>query len=388
MIGPGFQRIALTGAGQKYGVPGERIEGFRLSMSWQPEPFAAQLLGWFERHGRKGLPWQKNPTAYQVWVSEVMLQQTQVATVIPYFERFMERFPTVEALASAPLDEVLHLWTGLGYYARARNLHACAETLVRSHGGEFPDEIEALEALPGIGRSTAGAILALSRGRRHPILDGNAKRVLARVFGIAGDPTSAAVLNALWSQAEECTPRQHVAAYTQAIMDLGATVCTRTRPACTLCPMNAQCIAAREGRQAELPGLKQRRERKARETILLIAETGINASLAVFVERRPSPGIWGGLWSPPQFDDEPAALAWCRRELGDIESTQQLDPIDHAFTHFDLRLMPLRVRCTRSLGVRQAADRLWYALRAPPRVGLPQPIIQLFDRLLSSHTLA
>jgi A/G-specific adenine glycosylase len=351
-------------------------------MSWQPEQFAAELLDWFERHGRKGLPWQQNPTAYRVWVSEVMLQQTQVATVIPYFERFMQRFPTVEALAAGPLDEVLHLWTGLGYYARARNLQACAQVLVTLHRGEFPDEIEALEALPGIGRSTAGAILALARGRRHPILDGNAKRVLARVFGIAGDPMSAAVLKALWSQAEACTPHLKTAAYTQAIMDLGATVCTRNRPACTLCPMSAQCVAAREGRQAELPGVKQRRARKARETILLIAETGMDASLAVLLERRPAPGIWGGLWSPPQFDDEPAALAWCRRELGDIESTQQLDPIDHAFTHFDLRLTPLRVRCRSSLGVREADDRLWYALRSPPRVGLPQPISQLFDRML------
>jgi A/G-specific adenine glycosylase len=357
-------------------------------MSWQPGQFAAELLGWFERHGRKGLPWQQNPTAYRVWVSEVMLQQTQVATVIPYFERFMERFPTVQALASAPLDEVLHLWTGLGYYARARNLHACAQVLVARHGGEFPDEIEALEALPGIGRSTAGAILALARGHRHPILDGNAKRVLARVFGIDGDPASAAVLKALWSLAEECTPRIKVAAYTQAIMDLGATVCTRTRPACTLCPMSAECVAAREGRQAELPGVKQRRARRSRETILLIAETGVDASFAVLLERRPASGIWGGLWSPPQFDDETAALAWCRRELGDIESTQQLDPIDHAFTHFDLRLMPLRVRCTASLGVRETDDRLWYALRAPPRVGLPQPIIQLFDRLLSRDAAA
>jgi A/G-specific adenine glycosylase len=254
--------------------------------------------------------------------------------------------------------------------------------LVTLHRGEFPDEIEALEALPGIGRSTAGAILALARGHRHPILDGNAKRVLARVFGIAGDPTSTAVLNALWSQAEACTPSFKVAAYTQAIMDLGATVCTRTRPACTLCPMSAGCVAAREGRQAELPGVKQRRARRSRETVLLIAETGLDASLAVLLERRPASGIWGGLWSPPQFDDETAALAWCRRELGSIESTQQLEPIDHAFTHFDLRLMPLRVRCTRSLGVREADDRLWYALRAPPRVGLPQPISQLFDRLL------
>ena len=238
-------------------------------------------------------------------------------------------------------------------------------------------------ALPGIGRSTAGAILALSRGERHPILDGNVKRVLARVFGIAGDPSSAPVLKALWTQAEVCTPAARVAAYTQAIMDLGATVCTRTRPACTVCPMNGGCLAAREGRQAELPGAKRRRVRKAREAILLLAESGEDASRAVLLERRPAPGIWGGLWSPPQFDNESAALEWCRRELGAVEPAQALAPIDHAFTHFDLRLNPLRVRCTPASGVRDADDRLWYALKAPPRVGLPQPIMQLFQRLLS-----
>jgi A/G-specific adenine glycosylase len=350
---------------------------------WEPRQFADRLLEWFDRYGRKGLPWQENPTPYRVWVSEVMLQQTQVATVIPYFERFMARFPTVQALASAPLDEVLHLWTGLGYYARARNLHACAVVLVSQHSGEFPDDIEGMVQMPGIGRSTAGAILALSRGLKYPILDGNVKRVLARVFGIDGDPGSPAVLKVLWSRAEACTPDERIAAYTQGIMDLGATLCTRARPACTVCPMIGGCAAAREGRQAELPGARHRRARKARETILLIAETGQDISRSVLLERRPSPGIWGGLWSPPQFDTESAALDWCRREIGDLESTQSLSPIDHAFTHFDLRLNPLRVRCKPFQGVREADDRLWYALSAPPRVGLPQPIVTLFEHLRS-----
>jgi A/G-specific adenine glycosylase len=347
------------------------------------EHFTAALLEWFDVHGRKTLPWQQNPTPYRVWVSEVMLQQTQVSTVIPYFEHFMARFPTVETLASAPEDEVLHLWTGLGYYARARNLRACAQVLVAEHGGEFPTDIDAVTELPGIGRSTAGAILALSRGERHPILDGNVKRVLARVFGIAGDPSSAGVLTALWACAELCTPHVRVGAYTQAIMDLGATVCTRARPACTLCPMNGICVAAREGRQAELPGLKQPRARKAREAILLIAESGGEGLRAILVERRPAPGLWGGLWSPPQFESEVAALDWCRREVGELESSpQRLSPIEHAFTHFDLRLNPIRVRCKPAFAVREG-ERLWYSLDAPPRVGLPQPIRQLFDRLLS-----
>jgi A/G-specific adenine glycosylase len=359
----------------------------------EPRVFAERLLGWFDAHGRKSLPWQENPTPYRVWVSEVMLQQTQVATVTPYYGRFMERFPSLEALAAAPIDEVLHLWTGLGYYARARNLRRCAQVIVERHGGTFPRKLEEVTALPGIGRSTAGAILALSRGERHPILDGNAKRVLARVFGIGGDPSSAEVLTALWARADACTPEERAAAYTQAIMDLGATLCTRTRAACTVCPMNDGCVAAREGRQALLPGARQRRERKARETVLLIAESGKNADLAVLVERRPSSGIWGGLWSPPEFPSESAALEWCRRELGTPESSEALAPIDHAFTHFDLRLNPLRVRCTAtgtrgSSGVCDGDDRLWYALEAPPKLGLPQPIHELFARMRTVARLA
>ena len=225
-------------------------------MRRQDEEFSQRLLAWFADHGRHTLPWQINPTPYRVWISEVMLQQTQVATVIPYYERFMARFPDVQSLASAPLDEVLHLWTGLGYYARARNLRACAQMLTARFGGEFPERIDEVMELPGIGRSTAGAILALSRGQCHPILDGNVKRVLARVFGIAGDPSSKPVLELLWAQSHACTPAANLAAYTQAIMDLGATVCTRARPACSACPMKAICVAALEGRQAELPGTK------------------------------------------------------------------------------------------------------------------------------------
>jgi len=308
--------------------------------------------------------------------------------VIGYYERFMGRFPSLKALAEAPIDEVLHLWTGLGYYARARNLKAAATELIARHGGEFPVEIEAVTALPGIGRSTAGAILALARGERHPILDGNAKRVLARMFGIDGDPSSTPVLKTLWAKAEACTPHQRVAAYTQAIMDLGATVCTRMRPACTVCPMSRICVAAREGRQAELPGAKARRVRRSREAVLLIAEAGESGARAVLLERRPAPGIWGGLWSPPQFTSESEALAWCRRELGEVGATEPLPPIEHGFTHFDLRLNPLRVRCTPPAlgapGVSDATDRLWYLLHDPPKLGLPQPIASLFERLLAA----
>jgi A/G-specific adenine glycosylase len=315
-----------------------------------------------------------------------MLQQTQVATVIPYYERFMARFPDVSALAAAPLDEVLYLWTGLGYYARARNLRACAQAVMTQFAGEFPQELDAWMGLPGIGRSTAGAILALALGQRQPILDGNVKRVLARTFGIDGDPSSKAVLAALWAQSDACTPSQSVAAYTQAIMDLGATVCTRTQPACGACPMNASCVAAREARQAELPGKKHKRLRPRREAILLIAQTGSNGSTAVLVQRRPTSGLWGGLWSPPQFDSERDALAWCQQELGETADSQTLPPIDHAFTHFDLRLRPLRVHCQPAAKVSDAQDRRWYPLEASPRIGLPQPILELFQRLRAALT--
>jgi A/G-specific adenine glycosylase len=312
-----------------------------------------------------------------------MLQQTQVATVIPYFQRFMSRFPSVHELAEAKPDEVLHLWTGLGYYARARNLQAAARRLVTEHGGEFPQALEDVLALPGIGRSTAGAILALARGARHPILDGNVKRVLARVYGIDGDPSSAAATGRFWRQAEACTPHERVAAYTQGIMDLGATLCTRVRPACTVCPMTGECVAAREGRQAELPGKKKRSSRGTREVTVLIAESGEDAARSVLVELRPSPGIWGGLWSPPQFESDAAAMTWLRRELGEPHGESlALEPIDHAFTHFDLRIHPLRVRCNPSPQVREGG-RFWYALNAPPKVGLPQPIRRLFERLIA-----
>jgi A/G-specific adenine glycosylase len=212
-------------------------------------------------------------------------------------------------------------------------------------------------------------------------LDGNVKRVLSRVFGIAGDPNSSAVLESLWALADACTPELEVGDYTQAIMDLGATLCTRSRPACTLCPMNLDCVAAREGRQAELPGKKQRRDRPSREATLLIAQIGAENSAAVFVQRRPATGLWGGLWSPPQFENETAAIEWCVRELGAPQSQSHfMTPIEHAFTHFDLRLKPLRVRCRPHSGVRDG-EQLWYELNHPPKIGLPQPIKQLFERL-------
>ena len=348
----------------------------------QATQFSAQVLDWYDKYGRKTLPWQIEKTPYKVWLSEVMLQQTQVATVIPYFERFMARFPTITDLANAPLDEVLHLWTGLGYYARARNLHAAAQVIVSKHRGAFPKDLATVESLPGIGRSTAGAILALAGNQRHPILDGNVKRVLARVFGIEGDPGSAPVVAALWEKAEACTPTGRIAGYTQAIMDLGATVCLRARPACEACPMIADCVARRTGRIESLPGRKRTRVRPSRQTTLLIVEAVRDGDPSILMHRRPARGVWGGLWAPPEFGDEAQALAWCRRELGVARRVETpLRPVDYAFTHFDLRLIPLHVTCRAGRSQPGDADRIWYPLRTPPRVGLPQPIRRLLTEL-------
>jgi len=283
------------------------------------------LLAWFDRHGRKDLPWQRDVTPYRVWVSEIMLQQTQVTTVIPYYQRFMTRFPEVGTLAEAPLDDVLHHWSGLGYYARARNLHRTAVAIQHDHGGYFPREIETMQDLPGIGRSTAAAILALSTGQRHAILDGNVKRVLARYHAVAGWSGQAAVEKELWALAERHTPRARVAHYTQAIMDLGATVCTRARAACYHCPLANGCRAWREDRVHELPTPRPRTARRSRKTTMLILT---NDRSEVLLEQRPPSGIWGGLWSLPETtaapDDETALVDWCRERLGcRIEAPRQ-----------------------------------------------------------------
>jgi len=344
--------------------------------------FAPALLAWFDRHGRKHLPWQQNTTPYRVWVSEIMLQQTQVATVIPYYERFMARFPDVQALAAASSDEVLHLWTGLGYYARARNLHRAAQSIVSDHGGEFPQTLDDVEALPGIGRSTAGAILALSREQRHPILDGNVKRVLARCFGIAGFPGQQNVERELWALAEACTPQQRVANYTQAIMDLGATLCVRSRPLCPMCPMNEFCVARIENLQAVLPTPRPKKDRPQRTAYAVLAMRGDGS---VLLERRPPMGIWGGLWTFPQFDDRDSALAWLQtQDMADLEAeADRLGPYSHSFTHFDLTLHPIVLRVARPPQFVADADRLcWYDPRQPAQIGLAKPSVDLIRQLI------
>ena len=343
---------------------------------------APRLVAWHAGRGRHHLPWQKDRNPYRVWVSEIMLQQTQVGTVIPYFERFMQRFPDVRALADAPADEVLHLWTGLGYYARARNLLRAAQHIRDQHGGVFPATVEAVMELPGVGRSTAGAILALSRGARHPILDGNVKRVLARHAALAGAPDEAATLSTLWELAESNTPHTDVATYTQAIMDLGATVCTRANPRCAECPIAADCRARIEGRTAELPAGKRatqrlRAKRKSRHAVMLVAK---RAGAVLLVQRPPS-GIWGGLWCLPEFGDRDGAARFAKRELACARLAKSpLPDIEHSFTHFDLVITPLVADCRDAPGVAEPGA-LWYELDKPARVGLPAPIKTLLGKL-------
>lgn len=338
-----------------------------------PDTLAAALLPWFDQEGRKDLPWQQEPTAYRVWVSEIMLQQTQVAVVTGYFERFMERFPTIGHLAMAPLDEVLALWSGLGYYARARNLHRAAVLTQECHRGELPANIEDLLALPGIGRSTAGAVLSLALGQHHPILDGNVKRVLARRFGVEGWPGRSAVQAKLWALAERYTPIDRVGDYNQAMMDLGATLCTRAAPDCWRCPLARDCVARAQGRQRELPQSRPARALPERQTLMMIVR---NAQGEVLLWRRPPSGIWGGLWSLPETASGTQPAQWCESQFQMAPRRVEMRPSRrHTFTHFTLAIAPVEIW----LGAPQEAvsdqpDRRWVELSSLHQLGLPAPV--------------
>jgi len=350
---------------------------------WPAPAFAAALLDWFKLHGRTDLPWQRQPTPYRVWVSEIMLQQTQVGVVIPYFERFMARFPDLPALAAADQDEVLSLWSGLGYYARARNLHRAARTLMQQQGGLFPQDIDQLQALPGIGRSTAGAILSLALGRRHPILDGNCKRVLARCYAVAGWPGRSSVLAELWRLADRLTPADDAAAFNQAMMDLGATLCTRSAPSCSRCPLAAHCLAFQQGRADAYPEPKPRRHHPVRQTRMLLVS---DADGRILLQRRPPSGVWGGLWVPPELGAGQEAADWCRIHLGcGIARLEILPPRRHTFTHFQLDIQTLAVwtsvcppiatmQAASAAGVAEGVDQAWVKPAEPGKVGLPAPV--------------
>jgi len=345
--------------------------------------FASRLLAWFDVSGRHDLPWQHPRTPYRVWLSEVMLQQTQVRVVIPYFERFVSALPSVRALAGAPLDDVIALWAGLGYYARARNLHAAAKACVEHHDGDLPRDLDALIALPGIGRSTAGAILSQAWGDRFPILDGNVKRVLARVHGIEGWPGLPAVEKQMWAIAEAQLPDDRLADYTQAQMDFGATLCTRADPACVLCSLQDDCVALRTGRVAELPTPKPGKPLPERRAWMLWIE---DAEGRVLLQRRPPTGIWGSMWSLPEHADQDAARAWLATQVdADFDHAEPLAPVAHGFTHYRLLIHPLRWRgasASHTPGDNPAPEAhvlRWVARDALPALGLPAPIRKLLD---------
>jgi A/G-specific adenine glycosylase len=352
-----------------------------------PGVLAHRVLDWFDHHGRKDLPWQRDPSPYRVWVSEIMLQQTQVVTVIPYFEHFMARFPSMAELAAAESDEVLRYWSGLGYYARARNLHRTARLIQDRHGGAFPQTLDEVMALPGIGRSTAGAILSLARGQCHPILDGNVKRVLARYRAIPGWPGQGRVLARLWMLAEELVPVERPGDFNQAMMDLGATICTRTRPGCEICPLALECLAQGMGNPVAYPHPKPHRAIPSREAWFLILH---NPKGEVLLEKRPPTGIWGGLWSLPECGAVEDPLAWCRAHLGvEAELVEKLPARRHTFSHFKLEITPLMlVLAKASDRVAETSGLMWRPPGATRGVGLPAPVTRLLREISGHRTVS
>ena len=342
--------------------------------------FAERLCDWQVAHGRHDLPWQNTHDAYRIWLSEIMLQQTQVATVIDYYQRFLQRFPTLEALAAAPLAEVLESWAGLGYYARARTLHRCAQVLIADHGGQFPEQAQAIAELPGIGRSTAAAIAVFAHGQREAILDGNVRRVLARCFGIEGFPGTAKTQTELWQLAETLLPTKRLEAYTQGLMDLGSQLCIRRKPFCAACPMHDLCIARQQGRQAELPTPRPRKALPERDTTVLMLTDGQQ----VLLERRPPVGIWGGLLSLPE-GGVAEARELARRHGCSLQSMQAVPGLRHTFTHFHLNIQVLlcAVRPERRLVAEGGWQWLTLDSGAVGKAALPTPIRKILGRLIA-----
>ena len=341
--------------------------------------FSRKLLDWFRQNGRHNLPWQRNSNPYRVWIAEIMLQQTQANTVIPYYIRFVDRFPDLQSLAWANIDEVLGLWAGLGYYARARNLHRAARLICEHHHGLMPREQKLLQALPGIGRSTAGAILALAYGQRQTILEGNVKRVLTRYYAISGWPGSTKIGRQLWQLAERLTPTKHIRQYTQAIMDLGATVCTRSQPQCDLCPVAKRCVARQTRKIHELPTPRPKKSLPLHSKMFLIIR---NKREELLFEQRPPVGIWGGLWSFPECPLEENVDDWLQTKLGLRASlTQKLALMQHTFTHFKLRIYPIYLQVQYQDMVR--SDRYhWHSLQQELQFGVPAPIKKLMGQLV------
>jgi A/G-specific adenine glycosylase len=336
--------------------------------------FTNKLLAWFDLNGRKDLPWQKNRTPYAVWVSEIMLQQTQVMTVIPYYTRFISHFPDVKSLAEANLDIVLHLWTGLGYYARARNLLKTAQIITEHYDQIFPDNLKELSHLPGIGRSTAGAILSIAFNKPFPILDGNVKRVLTRYHMVVGFPGDKQVENKLWEFAEKYIPKHHCYIYSQAIMDLGATICIRIKPKCEICPLQRQCMAFNEDKISDFPQKKSKAITRVRATYFLILQ---NDDGHVLLEKRSAHGIWGGLWSFPEYQNE-NYLEYCNQKFGyKVKNYQKGKPFRHTFSHFHLDITPIYIHISQSPLCVRENDLVWYLPSNMPQIGLAAPVKKL-----------
>jgi A/G-specific adenine glycosylase len=341
-----------------------------------PSAFQENLLAWFDQHGRKDLPWQQELSPYRVWLSETMLQQTQVATVIPYFNVFIARFPDINSLANANIDEVLHLWSGLGYYARARNLHKTAQLIVEQQ--RFPDTLVELIALPGIGPSTAGAILSIAFNNSYPILDGNVKRVLTRFKAVSGYPGDSGVNKELWALSARLTPIERVADYTQAIMDLGATLCTRSKPNCESCPLTNSCVSRLEGNVSAYPTPKPGKTLPAKQVIFLLLNDSENR---ILLEKRPPTGIWGGLWSLPEFDSIQFAQDWCISKNIPISNQQVLASKRHTFSHYHLDYTPLLMKTNNpSNFVMEANQAVWYKVDQLNKLGLAAPIKLLLQQ--------
>ncbi|WP_457913819.1 A/G-specific adenine glycosylase [Candidatus Gillettellia adelgis] len=345
------------------------------------QQFTQVVLSWYQCYGRKTLPWQLDKTTYQVWLSEVMLQQTQVATVIPYFKRFVVRFPNVCTLAQASLDEVLHLWTGLGYYARARNLHKAAQIIVSKHHGEFPTTFQDISSLPGIGRSTAGAVLSLALGQHYPILDGNVKRVLARCYAVEGWPGKKIVENRLWMISKAVTPVQDVSQFSQAIMDLGSLVCTRKKPKCEVCPLSIRCMACVNNRWTQYPGKKPKKTLPKKMVYFLILQYG----KYIWLKRRPIIGLWGGLFCFLQFDTWDGLKFWLQQRGIQGNNMEQMNVFHHTFSHFHLDIKPVLLKISKehsNISEIDEGDVLWYNLARPPLVGLASPVSYLLSLLM------
>ena len=347
-----------------------------------PETFQTRILDWFDQHGRKDLPWQQGAGPYPVWVSEIMLQQTQVATVVPYFNKFMKQFPDIDTLAAASLDIVLHYWSGLGYYARARNLHKSAQIIAQQD--RFPDTLEGLTRLPGIGLSTAGAILSIAFNNSHPILDGNVKRVLARYHAISGWPGDSQVSKALWRISANYTPSNRVADYTQAMMDLGATVCVRAKPVCESCPISGDCLAYQEDRVSELPTKKLAKKLPVRECFFLLVRH--HNKQEILLQQRPLMGIWGGLWSFPEFNSLENLLSWCSEKKIDVLQTKILSTQRHTFSHFHLDYTPVLAQTNDLINfVMDVNQTVWYKVDKQNPLGLPAPVKSLLDQISNNE---